>query len=60
LNWLVYIIPPLAIIGGIYILYRALRSWQRPQAGEAPVVEQPETGVDDEYLTRIEEELNQR
>jgi cytochrome c-type biogenesis protein CcmH len=59
LNWLVYIIPPLAIIGGIYILYRALRSWQRPRAGEAPV-QQPETGVDDEYLTRIEEELNQR
>ncbi|UCF27035.1 MAG: cytochrome c-type biogenesis protein CcmH, partial [Chloroflexota bacterium] len=29
LNWLVYIIPPLAIVGGGYILYRALRAWRQ-------------------------------
>lgn len=59
LNWLVYIIPPVAIIGGIYILYRALRSWQQPSVenGDAG---QPEQAIDDDYLARIEDELRQR
>ncbi len=59
LNWLVYVIPPLAIVGGIYILYRALRTWQQPQADEAVEV-QIEADQEDEYVARIEEELNQR
>src|SRR5512143_1056956 len=29
LNWLVYIVPPLAILAGVYILYRAMRSWRQ-------------------------------
>lgn len=59
LNWLVYIIPPVAIIGGIYILYRALRSWQRPPVGNGDAG-QPEQAIDDDYLARIEDELRQR
>jgi cytochrome c-type biogenesis protein CcmH len=59
LNWLVYVIPPLAIVGGIYILYRALKAWRQPQADEALEV-QIEAGQEDEYVARIEEELNQR
>jgi cytochrome c-type biogenesis protein CcmH len=59
LNWLVYIIPPLAILGGIYILYRALRAWRQPPEGEIeaqPTIE----AVDDDYVARIEDELRQR
>jgi cytochrome c-type biogenesis protein CcmH len=59
LNWLVYIIPPLAIIGGIYILYRALRAWSQPAQEVAEDVPQVET-LDDDYVARIEEELRQR
>ena len=59
LNWLVYIIPPLAILGGIYILYRALRAWRQPAKDELGE-EQPAAEVDDEYLARIEDELRQR
>lgn len=59
LNWLVYIIPPVAIIGGIYILYSALRSWQRPPL-EDDDAGQPEQAIDDDYLARIEDELRQR
>ena len=59
LNWLVYIIPPLAIIGGIYILYRALRAW-RQSPEEKGQAEQQFDAADDEYLSRIEEELRQR
>ena len=58
LNWLVYIVPPLAILAGIYILYRAFQSWKQPAAGPAPV-ETPQTSSD-EYTLRLEEELKKR
>ena len=60
LNWLVYIIPPIAILAGLLILYSALRSWRQtpstatPPAGGSP---QPASKVDDEYTRRLEEEL---
>lgn len=60
-NWLVYIIPPLAILGGIYILYSAFRSWSQPEPEQGEVEEeQPEVEAGDEYVTRIEDELRQR
>lgn len=59
LNWLVYIIPPLAIIGGGYILYRALNAWKQvPETSEEEV--QLADDSDDEYSARIEEELRRR
>lgn len=61
LNWLVYIIPPLAILGGIYILYRAFRSWSQPEPEQDEVErQQPEVEADDDYVARIEDELRQR
>ena len=59
LNWLVYIIPPLVIIAGAYILYRALLSWRQAPA-ELPEQNQPEDEADDEYVARIEEELRRQ
>ena len=59
LNWLVYIVPPLAIIGGIYILYRALRSWRQAPEDEVEKV-LPEPEIDDDYVARIEDELRRR
>jgi cytochrome c-type biogenesis protein CcmH len=56
LNLLVYILPPLAFAAGAYILYRALRSWQRAPASSAA----PPPAVQDEYTRRIEEELHRR
>lgn len=59
LNWLVYLIPPLAILAGGYILYRAFKSWQEPASAEqAPVSAQ--TAPQDEYIKRLEEELGKR
>ncbi len=58
LNWLVYILPPVAILLGIFILYRALRAWRAPlesAAGSAPA-ETP----GDPYINRLEEELKAR
>lgn len=61
-NWLVYILPPLLILIGAVILFRALRAWTKPAAASAgsgesdarPAVEQ------DNYVARLEEELKKR
>lgn len=59
LNWLAYIIPPLAIIGGVYVLFRALRAWRQAP----PVISegaQADAELDDKYVARIEDELRNR
>jgi cytochrome c-type biogenesis protein CcmH len=63
LNWLVYILPPIAIAAGIYILYRVFRDWKQPAAGvgATPAPTSPGASVsptsDEQYLARLEEEL---
>jgi cytochrome c-type biogenesis protein CcmH len=58
LNWLIYIIPPVAILGGVFILYSVFRQWRwsgtRSLPPAAPV--EPE----EEYIMRLEEELRKR
>jgi len=59
LNWLVYLIPPLAILLGAYILYRAMRAWRQPPA--VPVEPaSPGNVSSDPYAARLEEELRRR
>lgn len=58
LNWLVYIIPPLAILIGSFILYSAFKSW-RKSAPQAVQVAKPDPPAD-EYVDRLEEELSKR
>lgn len=65
LNWLVYIIPPLVILAGIFILFSAFRSWRKPAqpaAIDPEVAPPPDSAVapQDEYVRRLEEELNKR
>jgi len=60
LNWLVYVIPPVAILAGILILYGALRALRQPSPDESKSAEaeaQATSTVNDEYTRRIEEEL---
>jgi len=58
LNWLVYLLPPLAFAGGAYLLVRALRAWRKPEgskvaaAGPAP--------TEDRYVEQLERELRER
>jgi cytochrome c-type biogenesis protein CcmH len=60
LNWLFYVVPPLAIVLGAFFLYRGYRTWRKPVeelTGGVP----PSSGEgQDEYLFKIEEELKQR
>ena len=56
-NWLVYILPPVAILAGAFILFRAFRAWGRPRGvEEAP----PVATSDDPYVAQLEEELRRR
>ncbi len=58
LNWLVYLLPPLAILAGAFVLFRALRTWQ--QSAPPIATELPTDLSSDEYVARLEEELRHR
>jgi cytochrome c-type biogenesis protein CcmH len=55
-NWLVYLVPPVAFLAGVYILYRGIQSWRQNSVLDASSDESPEVTADD-YITRLEEEL---
>ena len=65
LNWLIYVVPPLLLLGGVGLVYRTLRASLRrsaydsagDQAEPASSGSQPE---DDRYAIRLEEELKKR
>ena len=60
LNWLVYIIPPVAILAGVLILYSALRALRQPSTSAPPPGGSESTATpaaNDEYTKRLEEEL---
>ncbi|MBN2147659.1 MAG: cytochrome c-type biogenesis protein CcmH [Anaerolineales bacterium] len=59
-NWLVYLVPPIALLAGVYILWRSMRSWKQPPP---PVSVQQAAQADaqpDKYAHRLEEELRKR
>ncbi len=58
-NWLVYILPPLIILGGAFLLFRALRAWTRPAAA-SPAPASSKEAERDEYVARLEDELKKR
>jgi cytochrome c-type biogenesis protein CcmH len=65
INWLVYLVPPIAILAGVYILFRAFRSWKRPvqadnQKPNDSEVTQTVDPDQDEYINRLEEEIRKR
>lgn len=55
LNWLVYIVPPLAILSGAYLVFRAFSAWKKPS--HATPVGEPAPAEQDEYIRQLEEEL---
>jgi hypothetical protein len=43
LNWLAYIVPPVAFLAGVLLLYLAFRSWKKTgPASTAPIPSQPD------------------
>ncbi len=58
-NWLVYIMPPVVILAGIFLLVRLLRLWRAtPHPVQAGGGDDPD--VDERYVRRLEEELRKR
>lgn len=63
LNWLVYILPPMFILAGAFILFRSFQAWTKPKAVEtasSPNEEAGEASDKDPYIARLEEELKNR
>ncbi len=65
-NWLIYVLPPIIILAGAFILFRAMRSWTRlarkSDHSELPGGTPPAQteASSDEYVARLEEELKKR
>ncbi len=63
LNWLVYVLPPLFIVGGVWIVARVFRSTIKPRTApgeKSPQVKSTPNPADDPYMAKIEEELRRR
>lgn len=62
-NWLVYVVPPMVIVAGIFVLFRAFRAWSQPSESEVEAGMGEEDALppsDEEYIARMEEELKKR
>lgn len=59
LNWLVYVLPPVAFLIGALVLFRTLRTW-RQAAVSAAAAGSASAASDDPYVRRLEEELRRR
>ena len=62
INWLAYVVPPVIIIAGVYILLRAFRSWKRPAMQDdsqatSPSSPAPLDPASEEYIKRLEDEV---
>ena len=58
LNWLVYIVPPVAFIAGVYILFRGIQSLRKGSDDDLEDVSEDEN--DDPYIAQIEEALKKK
>jgi cytochrome c-type biogenesis protein CcmH len=70
LNWIIYLVPPVAFLAGAYLLFRGFSLWKRTVI-EKPGTESPSTMQDNEndkdtsspeaeYLQRLEREVKDR
>ncbi len=60
-NWLVYIVPPVAFLIGIFLLFQAFHTWMRsPKRSIEEAISESEPTAKDEYVIRFEEELRKR
>lgn len=61
LNWLAYVIPPVIILLGVYLLFSAFRAWkQAAPAPGGPQAPPASAAPADDYVRRLEEELRKQ
>jgi len=56
LNWLVYVLPPAAVLLAAFLLWRGLAAWKR----KAPLAPKASAAHRDKYSQQIEDELKAR
>lgn len=57
LNWLVYVLPPVAFIAGAVVLFQVIRSWR---TSEPEISEPAIDSSDDVYIEMLEDEVRRR
>jgi cytochrome c-type biogenesis protein CcmH len=60
LNWLVYILPPVAILLGAWLVVSVIRNSRKRALAQVKTAEVDSTRTDVEYMRKIEEELRNR
>ncbi len=65
INWFVYIIPPIVIIAGFYILFRAFRSWTKPvpsmnNPSPSPTSPADQDSPPDQYIKQMEDQVRKQ
>lgn len=66
--WLAYLVPPVIILVGVVVLFRAFRQWRRDDEDEsdAEMAEASSSSArdaalpEDEYIARLEEEMRKK
>lgn len=59
-NWIFYIVPPLAFLTGLFLLGRGFHNWRMQARQAAAQTPPPSSAAADEYAARLEEELRKR
>jgi cytochrome c-type biogenesis protein CcmH len=61
LSWMAYFVPPVTFLIAVFLLFRAFRTWKRlPKEPATGAVARSKPAVEDEYASRLEEELRKR
>ncbi len=59
-NWIFYLVPPLAFLTGLFLLGRGFYDWRQKARQAAAQASPPSPAAADEYAARLEEELRKR
>jgi cytochrome c-type biogenesis protein CcmH len=57
INWMVYLVPPVAILLGVFILAAALRTMRQTSPRQAASSTTDPDQAEDDYIRRLEEEI---
>ena len=57
INWLVYVIPPAAILGGVLLVYTAFKNWRKASIPVPASTLQP---GETDYIRKLEAQLKAR
>jgi cytochrome c-type biogenesis protein CcmH len=60
LNWLVYVVPPAAVLAAGFFLWETMRRWQQASAASRAEPTEAPSPESDPYVQRLEDQLKRR